>query len=229
MLLPLFMLLIAGCVNPAEDRFEPVNRSVFAVNQGLDTVLIRPLARGYVTVTPELVQDGVYNFFDNLGYPVVVLNQFLQGKPGEGVRDTTRLLVNSTLGVGGLMDLASGMGLRREEEDFGQTFGYWGIESGAYLVVPVWGGVTVRDGIGDALDGLLYPPRLLEDMATRNGLLALRLVSGRADALGTEDLITGDPYIFLRDAYLQRRKSLVDDGVVDDPFNNNNFFLDDDF
>ncbi|MDZ7827800.1 MAG: VacJ family lipoprotein [Gammaproteobacteria bacterium] len=159
----------------------------------------------------------------------MVLNQFLQGKPGEGFRDTARLLVNSTLGVGGVMDMASGMGLRREEEDFGQTFGYWGIESGAYLVVPVWGGVTVRDGIGDALGGLLYPPRVLEDVATRNGLMALRLVSGRAGALGTEDLITGDPYVFLRDAYLQRRESLVKDGTVEDPFTDGELFLDDNF
>jgi phospholipid-binding lipoprotein MlaA len=223
------VLLLAGCVNPAEDRFEPVNRPVFAFNQGLDKALIRPLARGYVRVTPDLVQDGVYNFFDNLGYPVVVLNQFLQGKPGEGVRDTARLLVNSTLGIGGVMDMASGMGLRREDEDFGQTFGYWGIEPGAYLVVPVWGGVTVRDGIGDALDGLLYPPRLLEDVPTRNGLMALRLVSARAEALGTEDLITGDPYVFLRDAYLQRRDSMVSDGRVEDPFSNDDLFLDGDF
>jgi phospholipid-binding lipoprotein MlaA len=222
-------LLLAGCVNPAEDRFEPVNRPVFALNQGLDRALIRPLARGYVTVTPDLVQDGVYNFFDNLGYPVVALNQFLQGKPGEGVRDTARLLVNSTLGVGGLMDMASGMGLRRNEEDFGQTFGYWGIEPGAYVVLPIWGGVTIRDGIGDALGGLLYPPRLLDDVPTRNAVMALRLVSGRAGALGTEDLITGDPYIFLRDAYLQRRESLVGDGEVEDPFTDDDLFLEDDF
>jgi phospholipid-binding lipoprotein MlaA len=223
------ILLLAGCVNPAEDRFEPVNRPVFAFNQGLDKVLIRPLARGYVTLTPELVQDGVYNFFDNLGYPVVVVNQFLQGKPGEGFRDTGRLLVNSTLGIGGLVDMASGMGLRRNEEDFGQTFGYWGIEPGAYVVLPIWGGVTVRDGIGDALDGLLYPPRLLEDVPTRNGIMALRLISGRAGALGTEDLITGDPYVFLRDAYLQRRESLIRDGAVGDPFADDDVFLDDDF
>lgn len=219
---------LGGCAAPKEDRFESFNRPIHNFNEGLDRVLIKPVAEGYVAITPGPVRTGVVNFFDNLGYPLVIVNQFLQGKPGLGVQDTGRLLVNSTLGVAGLFDVASGMGLRRHEEDFGQTFGVWGAPPGDYFVAPLWGAITVRDGIGDVIDGFLYPPRYLQNVRVRNSMSGLLLVSRRAEFLSAEDLIRGDRYVFFRDSYLQRREFLVNDGAVDDAFLDDEF-LDDGF
>lgn len=216
--------LVSGCLNPQEDRLEPLNRQIFQFNESLDALVVKPAARAYVDLAPEPVQDGVWNFFDNLGYPTVVVNQFLQGKPDLGVQDTGRFLVNLTLGVGGVMDVATGMGLRRHEEDFGQTFGVWGLPQGAYLVAPLWGSVTVRSGIGDALDALIYPMRfLVEDSSAQLGATALFLVSARAELLEVDKLVQGDRYIFFRDTYLQRREYLVNDGEVSDPFLDDGF------
>ncbi|HSG90134.1 MAG TPA: VacJ family lipoprotein [Pseudomonadales bacterium] len=213
-----------GCAAPQEDRFESINRPIQSFNDQTDRYLIRPVAVAYAYVMPDPLQSGVTNFFENLGYPLVILNQGLQGKPVLAVEDTTRFLVNSTLGVAGLFDVASGMGLRRHQEDFGQTFGVWGVAPGDYLVLPLWGSVTVRDGIGDFIDTFLYPPRYLDNIALRNSLAGLELVNLRADLLGADELVSGDRYIFFRDSYLQRREYLVNDGaVVEDAF------LDDDF
>lgn len=219
----LVTLALAGCAAPQEDRFESFNRPIHHFNEGLDRVLIKPVAQGYVAITPEPVRQGVINFFDNLGYPLVVVNQFLQGKPALGVQDSGRFLVNSTLGVGGLFDVASGMGLRRHEEDFGQTFGVWGAPPGDYFVAPLWGAITVRDGIGDMIDSLLYPLRYLQNVRVRNSMSGLLLVSRRAEFLSAEDLIRGDRYVFFRDSYLQRREYLVNDGAVNDAFLDGDF------
>jgi phospholipid-binding lipoprotein MlaA len=210
--------LLAGCAAPQQDRFESINRPIHEFNETLDKYLIRPVAVGYDRVAPGPVRSGVTNFFSNLGEPLVVVNQFLQGKPRDGFSDTGRFLVNSTLGVGGFFDVAAPMGLRKHEEDFGQTFGVWGAPEGDFLVVPLWGAVTVRSGIGDLLDGLLYPPRYLENVALRNSLMGLNLVNTRAELLDAEQLVQGDRYVFFRDTYLQRRDYLTNDGAVEDPF-----------
>lgn len=216
--------VLSGCASPQQDRFEEINRPIRKFNDQLDRIVIKPMAIGYTDVTPAPVRTGVTNFFNNLGYPLVAVNQFLQGKPGLGVQDTSRFLVNSTLGLAGLMDPATGMGLLRHEEDFGQTFGVWGAQPGDYFVVPLFGGETTRDGFGDLLTGLLYPPRYIDDLLVRWSVSGLDLVDTRANYLGTEDLVTGDRYVFLRDSYLQRRAFLVRDGAPsDDAFTDDGF------
>lgn len=219
----LLLLLAVGCASPYEDRFESVNRPIRAFNDGLDAAVTRPLAKGYVAVAPDFVQDGIANFFVNLRYPVVPLNQLLQGKPKLAVQDTARFFLNSTVGIAGLFDPASDFGLPRHQEDFGQTFGVWGFPMGDYWVLPVWGGGTTRDLVGDALGAFFYAPRYMGEAEHRLAVVAADAVQVRAQVLAAEDLVRGDRYIFLRDSWLQRREFLTNDGVVDDPF------LDDDF
>ena len=217
-------LLLAGCAaSPYEDRFEHINRPIRSFNDGLDRVVTRPLAQGYVAITPEIVRDGISNFFVNLRYPLVPVNQLLQGKPGLAASDTGRFLVNSTLGVAGIFDPATGMGLPRHQEDFGQTFGVWGFPMGDYIVLPLWGGVTTRELIGNVFGVYMYAPTYLNAAGHRAAVVGLDLVNVRSQLLGSEDLITGDRYIFLRDSWLQRREFLTNDGRIEDPF------LDDDF
>lgn len=218
-LLPLSLLLLTvGCASPYEDRFESVNRPIRKFNDALDKVLTKPLAQGYVAVVPQFAQDGVANFFVNLRYPVVPLNQLLQGKPKLAAQDTARFLVNSTIGVAGLFDPATGMGLPRHQEDFGQTFGVWGFPAGDYFVLPVYGGGTTRDLVGDALGLFFYAPRYMGEAEHRLAVIALDTVNVRAQVLAAEGLVRGDRYIFLRDSWLQRREFLTNDGVVEDPF-----------
>jgi phospholipid-binding lipoprotein MlaA len=215
--------LLGGCAAPDRDRFEPVNRKIYRFNAELDQWVLKPTTRGYVDVTPAPVRTAVRNFFANLVDPWTAVNQFLQGKPGRAVSDGGRFLVNSTVGLGGLADPATRLGLERHEEDFGQTLAVWGLPQGDYFVVPLWGGVTTRSGVGDLVGGLVYPLAFLRNQRLRLGLYALRAVDLRAQALDAERLLRGDRYVFLRDAYLQRRRYLVDDGEPDDPFAGDTF------
>lgn len=223
LLLCCLLLLSVGCASPDQDRFEPVNRGVYRVNSEFDQWILKPVTRGYVTVAPSPVQTGIGNFFANLIEPWTVLNQLLQGKPGLAAADGTRFLVNTTVGLGGLVDAASEMGLEHHEEDLGQTLGVWGLAQGDYFVVPLWGGVTTRSGVGDLIAGLVYPLTFLEPGPTRTGLYVLRAIDLRAQALDAERLLRGDRYVFLRDAYIQRRRFLTTDGESDDPFAGDDF------
>jgi len=166
----------------------------------------------------------VHNFFLNLIEPLTIINQLLQGELKLGAQDTTRWIVNTTIGLGGLADVARKVGLERHSEDFGQTLGRWGISSGPYLVIPFYGPTTLRDGFGDILGGYLYPPNYLKSNGARNAYYAARVIDTRASLLGIDQLITGDEYLFLRDAYLQNREFQVH-GKVED----NDPFLDEDF
>lgn len=219
-LVPVLLLLaVTGCASsPYDDRFESINRPIRSFNDGVDKVVTRPLAKGYVAVVPEFARDGIANFFVNIRYPTVPLNQLLQGKPGLAAQDTGRFLINSTIGIGGLFDPATDMGLVRHQEDFGQTFGVWGFPMGDYFVLPFWGGGTTRELVGNLLDGFLYPPRYMGEAEHRTAVIALDLVNVRSQVLGSEGLIRGDRYIFLRDSWLQRREFLTNDGQVEDPF-----------
>lgn len=213
------LALHCGCAHTPGDPAEPFNRKVHRVNDAGDRYLVRPLARGYVKVTPRAVTRAISNFFDNAGYSIVIVNQFLQGKPKAGSSDIGRLLLNSTVGIGGLIDVARHVGLEKHEEDFGQTFGGWGIGTGPYLVLPLLGPTTVRDGLGSVLDELGHPVRHVSPPTRRYSLTGIRLLDARARVLDAESLIRGDRYLYIRDAYLQRREFLVNDGVVDeDPF-----------
>ena len=201
------------------DPWESFNRSIFAFNEVVDSNVARPVARGYNLVTPEPVNDGVTNFFSNIGEPVNILNSLLQGKGESALISTGRFIFNTTFGLLGLVDVASYMELPEQDEDFGQTFGYWGVDTGPFLMLPFLGPSTVRDSAGMGVDYAV--PDLMDEVETpeRYYLYGLYGLDLRASLLRYEDQITGDRYTFMRNAYLQRREYLVNDGrIEDDPF-----------
>ena len=209
--------MLGGCAtsgNP-KDPIEGFNRAMFAFNEGLDTVLIKPVAQGYDAVLPTPVRTGVTNFFGNIADLFIGVNNLLQGKPDQAVSDIGRVLVNSTVGILGLFDVATEMGLEKHDEDFGQTFGRWGVGDGAYVVIPVFGPRTVRDTAGLVLDVAADPVGNVDHVATRNSLYTLRFIDTRADLLPADKVIEEaalDKYAYVRDGYLQRRRNLVHDG-----------------
>jgi len=209
---------LTGCasthaLNPA-DPFEPFNRSMYTFNDTLDKVVAKPIAQGYNKVMPDVGRTMVSNFFSNLDDVVVTANDLLQFKFVQAFSDGMRFLVNSTVGVGGLIDVAS-MRLDKNDEDFGQTLGYWGMETGPYLMLPLLGPSSFRDGIGSIGDGQISPVSRTRHVRTRNQLYLTRAINGRAQLLSQEKILDGaliDRYAFIRDAYLQQRQSLVFDG-----------------
>ncbi|MCC7183391.1 MAG: VacJ family lipoprotein [Rhodocyclaceae bacterium] len=210
--------LLAACAgappNP-KDPLQGFNRAMFSFNEGLDQVLIKPVAQGYDAAVPLPARIGVSNFFGNVGDLWVGINNLLQGKGGDAANDVGRLLINSTLGILGLFDVASEMGLERHDEDFGQTLGRWGVGEGAYVVLPLFGPRTVRDTGGLVVDVIADPVSSVDDVPTRNTLRALRIVSARAELLPSDKAIEQaalDKYAYIRDAYLQRRRNLIHDG-----------------
>jgi len=215
LLLPL--LLLGGCAttNP-RDPLEPMNRAIYSFNDGVDTALIRPIAEGYKAVLPSFVRTGISNFFANINDVLIALNNLLQGKIVNAVSDLGRVLVNTTVGVAGVFDMATEFGLEKHNEDFGQTLGYWGIGDGPYLVLPLLGPSNLRDAIGRVVDVKTDPLTYTRSMSLRNSLWGLRFLNQRAELLDTSrilDTAALDPYEFLRDAYLQRRRNLVHDGA----------------
>lgn len=210
-------VLMSGCATTAngKDPIEGFNRAMFAFNEGLDAAVIRPVAKGYEFVAPSFVRTGVSNFFSNIADALIAVNNLLQGKGVEAASDAGRFLVNSTVGILGLFDVATEWGLEKHEEDFGQTFGRWGMDTGAYVVLPLFGPRNVRDGAGLVLDVAADPLGHVSDVSARNSLAALRLINDRAALLPADKIIDEaalDKYSYLRDAYLQRRRSLVFDG-----------------
>jgi len=193
-----------------------MNRAVFAFNDGADKYLLTPVAKGYRAVLPGFVRTGISNFFSNLEDVWVSVNDLLQGKFQEGWEDIGRVIFNTTFGIAGLFDFASDVGLPKRTEDFGQTLGYWGVGSGPYLVIPLFGPSTVRDSVGLLVDGradLVY--RLVDDVPLRNSLYATRAISNRANLLDASSVLEQaalDRYAFVRDAWLQRRRNLIYDG-----------------
>ncbi|MEE9350848.1 MAG: VacJ family lipoprotein [Thiotrichaceae bacterium] len=224
----LFMLILllgfqVGCAHSPEskssnDPFESANRSVQGFNDKVDSLGLKPAAKGYTTIIPAPVERGVSNFFSNVADPVVAVNQFLQGKFKLGIQDSARFLFNSTFGLGGLINIASPMGLEKHEEDFGQTLAVWGVGSGSHLNIPFWGPTNLRDGTGTIVEAFANPIGHINDVRTRNSLAALLAVDKRASLLSAEGMITGDRYLFIRDVYNQRREFLIKDGEVEDAF-----------
>lgn len=201
-----------------DDPWEGVNRGIFRFNDTLDTYALKPIAQGYNKITPDVVQTGVSNVFRNIGDVGNLANDVLQAKPYAVGVDTARLLMNTTLGVLGIFDVATHAGLTRNDEDFGQTLGYWGVGSGPYVVLPFLGPSTVRDGLGRIPDSYASPYPYMGDVAARNSAFALSVVDTRANLLDAEKMITGDKYIFIRNAYLQSREYKIKDGNVVDDF-----------
>jgi phospholipid-binding lipoprotein MlaA len=217
-------LLLTGCATlpsgtpDPRDPWERFNRTSFKFNTALDRAVTRPVARAYVKVTPRFVQTGVSNALSNLNTVSTIINDTLQGKMRQAGRDSARFLLNSTLGLGGLFDPASAAGLENNDEDFGQTLGVWGMESGPYLMLPFLGPSTMRDALARFPDQYTYPVNYLEDDSTRYLIRAVDLVDLRASLLDLDAQIDRayDPYAFVRNAWLQRREYQVKDGNVED-------------
>lgn len=210
--------LLGGCATsqtvPTEDSWEGLNRGIFAFNNGVDKIFLKPVARGYRFITPDPVERGVSNVFSNLSYPVVIVSNALQGKGKAALSDTGRFLVNSTIGVAGIFDVATPMGMPANNEDLGQTLAVWGVPSGPYIMIPFLGPSTLRDGVMIFGNQSLHGRNLIDNSSVRDKLALLEIVSGRASLLPLDSQLqeSQDPYIFLREAYLQRRNFLIYDG-----------------
>lgn len=214
-------LLLAPVVALAateEDPWEAINRPIFRFNDTVDTYALKPLAQGYQFVTPQFLEDGIHNVFRNLGDVTNLANNVLQLKPHAAGVDTARLIVNTTFGLGGFFDVGTQMGLTRNDEDFGQTLGYWGVSSGPYLMLPLMGPSTVRDALAKYPDSYTEPYRYIDHVPTRNSALGVDLIDTRASLLSAEKMVRGDKYSFIRNAYLQNREFKVKDGDVVDDF-----------
>jgi phospholipid-binding lipoprotein MlaA len=227
------LLMLLACVDlPAsaadKDPLEGLNRQVFAFNEFLDSNLLKPLAQGYRAVTPGFIDAGISNFFANLGEVPAFVNHLLQGRAFEAGTDGGRFVVNSTLGLLGLVDVASKFGIEQHDTDLGVTLGRWGVRPGPYLVVPLLGPSSVRDGVGRGGDLFLHPLYYVEDEATRWSLRGIEVVDLRANLLEVEELISGDRYTFMRDLYLQRRDFLVSSAAGGDELEDVDF-SDDEF
>jgi len=212
-------LALAGCAtgpnaNPA-DPLEPFNRGVSTFNDKLDTYALKPVATTYSDYMPTPVQSAIGNFFSNVSDVYSAANNLLQGKPSRAAEDTMRVAINSVLGIGGLIDIATPAGLPKYKEDFGQTMGVWGVPAGPYLVLPLFGPSSVRDTTGMVVDRFMDPTSYISPWYAGLGVQGVRVIDGRAQLLGATSLIEAaalDRYSFLRDSYLQRREYLIHEG-----------------
>lgn len=225
-------LLLGGCAsvenrNP-DDPLEPMNRAVFKFNDTLDQAILKPVATGYKAVTPEFARQSVSNVFNNVGGVWSTLNAGFQLKGEKFLQGFFRVCTNTIFGIGGLFDVATALGLPDPQEDFGQTLGYWGVKPGPYIVLPFLGPANVRDGVGRVADAYGNPVSYLDSDKAKYGLLTLDVINTRASLLDVEAAAEHsmfDKYIFFKDAYMQRRQSLVYDG---NPPSDPDFEFDDD-
>ncbi len=210
-------VLMTGCATAPDtadprDPFEGFNRTVFRFNDAVDEAVLKPVATGYQKVTPSFVQTGVSNFFGNIGDVWSAVNNLLQGKLEAGVSDGMRVAINTTFGFVGVLDIASEAGLTKHKEDFGQTLGVWGVPSGPYVVLPLLGPSTIRDTAALPVDFAGDVWQYTDSVGTRNTGTALRIVDARAGLLDAGNLLEDvalDKYAFMRDAWLQRRQSMI--------------------
>lgn len=216
----LFSLVLQGCATvdgatDPEDPFESFNRAMYSFNDTLDKAVLKPVAQGYDAALPAPVNKGVSNFFSNLDDVVVIFNDLLQFKLAQAVSDTARVFFNTTIGLLGLVDVATAMDLPKHDEDLGQTLGYWGLDTGPYLVLPFLGPNNIRDTVGLVGDAYVDPLNDITPDGTRTGLVVLEGIDTRAGLLSAGKVLKEaalDEYLFVRDAYLQRRQNLVYDG-----------------
>ena len=200
------------------DPLESINRPLFALNDGLDRFLVRPLAIGYDFILPDFAKRGMGNFFANMYDANAAVNSVLQWRFEGAVQSSGRFLVNTTFGLLGLVDVATAMGISPYRTDFGHTLAIWGVPEGPYVMVPLFGPRTFRSGTGTIFDSYVSVQANIDTVRVRNTLWGLELIDGRSRLLRVDDLISGDRYIFVRDAYLQQREIFVNDGVVEDSF-----------
>ena len=233
---PIFVaLVLASATSPvyaaSEDPLEAVNRVTHGFNDILDRFLLKPVAQTYQFVMPEFAERGIRNVFTNLGEARNVVHNGLQGKGKGAVQSTSRFLINSTVGIGGLFDVATKLGMPVEREDLGQTLGHWGVGPGPYLVIPFFGPSSLRDSLGLIGDPALNPVTYAAvDTSVKTGVTLLSAVQTRADLISSEGLLSGDKYIIYRQAYLSTREFDVNDGQIktDDFLDNNTGFDEDD-
>ena len=224
-LIGLITILSSGCatysgnsLSDANDPLQSVNRPVFAMNDAFDTALFKPLAKGYNAVAPKPIKDGVTNFFSNLNEIDNAINNLFQGKPDKFAISVGRLAINSTLGIGGIVDVASRMGLQHSPEDLGQTIGYLGAGSGPYIVLPLLGSSSVRDVPGRIISMYLNPLAWLDDISFRNIMVGINAVNSRSNLLAKEEIaqeISDDKYTLYKDAFLEEREFEISDGNLD--------------
>lgn len=231
-------VLSVGCASIPEgagvdyDPWERANRSIYRFNDGVDRAITKPIARGYSAVLPGPVRQGVTNFSRNLLAPLSAVNNFLQGKPREGTGEVIRLLINSSVGIGGIFDIAAMNGIEANFEDFGQTAAVWGVPAGPYVTVPFLGPQTLRDALLLPLDVQLDPLYHYDVASVRDRLYVLRLINLRANLLPLDEMLkdSADPYVTLRESFLQNREFAIYDG--NPPSDEDEFFdefLDEDY
>ena len=212
----LLIFQVSGCATHAnQDPLEGFNRAIYKFNDVADGAIIKPVSKGYKNIAPTFVVKGINNFFNNIRDVVTVINELLQGKIEYAANDTGRVLINSTIGLLGFIDVHSINGGERRKEDFGQTLGYWGVGQGAYLVLPFVGPSTTRDAVGFVTDTLAFDPiSYVNNVRGRNQVRILQFIDARTELLNASaimDEASLDPYAFQRDAYLQYREALVKD------------------
>ena len=212
------LLMLSIPMVEANDPFEDINRKVWAFNEFLDDNLAKPTAEIYTSIAPNFVEAGMSNFFRNLNELDNTANQLLQGHPMLAINDFTRFLINTTIGLGGFIDVGSMLGLERHDEDFGQTLGAWGVSSGPFLMLPIYGPSTPRSLAGRSVSSVLGGTFAIEETDVRLGITALDALETRARYLEVETLIIGDRYSFIRDSYMQYQEFESSNGVdqVDD-------------
>lgn len=212
-------LLAAGCASPgrtrSEDPLEGFNRAMYKFNDTVDRAALKPVAKGYKAVTPDWLRTAISNFFANITYPTTIVNEFLQGKPVTGIKDTGRFVLNTSLGLGGILDVATPVGLQANDEDFGQTLAVWGVGSGPYLMLPLFGPSSLRDAPSRVVDYFTQPLTYVDaDTGAELGARAVDIINSRAGLLSLDGTLerTFDPYAFIRDAWLQQREFAIFDG-----------------
>ncbi len=217
----LLAVLVSGCATTNKDPLESVNRGVYKFNDVTDKAVLKPVAKVYKAITPTPVRKGVNNFFNNLGSITTVLNDLLQLKFAQAFTDAGRFVINTTFGLAGFIDVAGMDKIPNRKEDFGQTLGYWGVGNGAYIVLPLLGPSSLRDFTGLAFDTVTTDPitytHNIGEIRLHNQLRIAQIVDRRTELLDAKDIVDDaslDPYAFTRDAYLQRRQSLIADGAV---------------
>jgi phospholipid-binding lipoprotein MlaA len=220
------MLFLSACATTSaldeRDPWEGFNRGVFSFNETMDDFVFEPVGKVYDFITPDIIDDGVSNFFKNLGQLPVIANDLLQFEFNQAANDTVRLFLNSTIGLLGFFDVASEGNLYSSKEDFGQTLAHWGIGSGPYLVVPFFGPASVRDAVGFTVDRSVFSPiAYVDDDMSRAGLLTLEYVDIKSDVLSTTGLVKEaalDEYDFIKNAYFEKRASQINNGAFEEDF-----------
>ncbi|MEM9101767.1 MAG: VacJ family lipoprotein [Pseudomonadota bacterium] len=228
---PLIILLSGCATNPqnAQDPYEDINRAVYKFNRGADKIILKPIAEGYDYILPELIKDGISNFFGNIEDVTTVANDLLQGKISEAGKDTSRVIINTTVGIGGLFDVAGLAGIKKGNEDFSQTLGVWGVGQGPYIMVPFLGPSTLRGITGLGVDSALFSAtNEIDHVPTRLTLTGVDVIETRVGLLPLESTLEDaiDEYAFVRGAYLQREEFKLYDGNVPLPDDEDEFWDD---